>query len=402
MRIKTNKDAFASITRGVAQGGVRVANERAVLAILVGKSGASNADVARISGLGPQTTSRILLELEARDLILRGDVLRGRRGQPATPYSINPNGAFSIGVEIGWDHLEFVLQNFLGIPQKIVRRRHDGPITESVFDTIAAEVAALRDALPEAHRGRLAGVGVTSPISLAARPGDAGIGAKDPAAWAEIDLADRVSRATGLTATWASDGNAIALSELVNLPTPRPSAIAAFFLGTYMSGAVIGRSRLLDWARGLDALPGAIIVAGPDGRAVPAQDLASLQALGRRLEAAGIGPMRAPPRDWKWDEIEPHVAPWLDQAASALAQAIFSTCAITGIEHAVIDGDLPSAIRDRVVVRTRDHLAQLPMLLPDVPQVDAGTVGPIAAALGAANMLIYQQYFSRDWELFDA
>lgn len=38
-----------------------------------------------MSGLAPQTVSAILNDVEAAGLIVRGEVLRGRRGQPATP-----------------------------------------------------------------------------------------------------------------------------------------------------------------------------------------------------------------------------------------------------------------------------------------------------------------------------
>ncbi len=402
MRIKPEHDAFAPIARGVAQAGVRVANERAVLSIIAGAPGVSNADIARFSRLGPQTTSRILSELEARELVTRGDVLRGRRGQPATPYRINPEGAFSIGVEIGWDHLEVVLQNLAGTPLAAVRRRHDGPVTEDIFNTIAAEVSTLRTGMSDLHRERLAGIGIASPPSFGALPGDEGFGALDPAAWARIDIAERVGAATGLPAIWASDGNAITWAALVTCPPPRPSAIATFFLGSYLSGGIIERRHLLDGARGHAAHPGAIIVAGPDGKPVPAQSLAALRALGRRLEEAGFDALSGRHRQWNWDDMEPHLAPWLEPAASALAQAIMTTSAVTGIEHAVIDGDLPPHILKRIVARTQEHLNQLPSLVPHTPHIMAGTVGATAAALGAAQILVYQQYFSRAWDLFYA
>ena len=96
------------------QAGVRIANERAVLTLITITPGSSNADLARRSGLGPQTTSRIISDLEERGLIVRGQVLRGRRGQPATPLFLNPQGAYSIGVEIGWRHLHVALVNLTG------------------------------------------------------------------------------------------------------------------------------------------------------------------------------------------------------------------------------------------------------------------------------------------------
>ena len=86
---------------------MRLANERAVLTLIAGVPGVSNADIARRSGLGPQTTARILTDLESRDLIIRGEVLRGRRGQPATPYRLNPQGGYSpYGMHVGPPKME--------------------------------------------------------------------------------------------------------------------------------------------------------------------------------------------------------------------------------------------------------------------------------------------------------
>src|SRR6218665_1624036 len=109
MQKKTAADGLEPLGRGFAQAGVRIANERAVLTLIGLNPGASNADLARLSGLGPQTTSRIVAELEARELVQRGDVLRGRRGQPATPLFLDPDGAYVIGVEVGWRHFEVLL-----------------------------------------------------------------------------------------------------------------------------------------------------------------------------------------------------------------------------------------------------------------------------------------------------
>src|SRR5215217_2880137 len=98
------RDVFDAGGRGLQHQGLRRANERAVLNVIGFNTGVSNADIARLSGLAPQTVSAILSDMERSGLIIRGDVLRGRRGQPATPIYLAGEGAFAIGVEIGWRH----------------------------------------------------------------------------------------------------------------------------------------------------------------------------------------------------------------------------------------------------------------------------------------------------------
>ncbi|MET0905948.1 MAG: helix-turn-helix domain-containing protein, partial [Tardiphaga sp.] len=120
---------------------MRIANERAVMTLIGLNPGASNAELARLSGLGPQTTSRIVADLEARELVLRGEVLRGRRGQPATPLFLNPDGAYGIGIEIGWRHFDVLLFAMSGATLASVRRRHDWPDFRTIFAAVATEVS---------------------------------------------------------------------------------------------------------------------------------------------------------------------------------------------------------------------------------------------------------------------
>ena len=82
-----------------------------VLTTITFSPGISNAEVSRRTGLAPQTASAIVTELEDDGLITRGDVLRGRRGQPATPLYLDYGGAYGIGCEISWRHIDITLIN---------------------------------------------------------------------------------------------------------------------------------------------------------------------------------------------------------------------------------------------------------------------------------------------------
>lgn len=400
MRTKIEQDVFEPIVRGIAQSGVRVANERAVLSLIAGLPGVSNADIARRSGLGPQTTARILSELEERDLVVRGDVLRGRRGQPATPYRLNPHGAYSFGVEIGWNHFEVLLQNIAGQPLASVRHPLDFPDPETIFERIAAEIATLVSGLTPLQRGRLAGIGVTTPGRFGPLLGRLGASPAQIAAWGRIDIAGRIGADAGLPAFWINDGSAAAWCEIVRFPRPRPSGLAAFFIGTFVGGGIVTGGALLEGPHGNAADLGAIVVHDRAGRPGHVHLLASLHALGRRLEAAGLARPPGLPRQWDWAALEPHAAPWVEDAGHALAQAIASTAAVIEIDTALINGVLPEPVLGRVLDSTDRHLEALPALAPGRPRVAAGRAGYSAAVSGAAQLVLFRRHFSRAWELF--
>tara|TARA_R110002124_G_scaffold44422_10_gene135551 strand:- start:19020 stop:20225 length:1206 start_codon:yes stop_codon:yes gene_type:complete len=387
------------LSRGVAQSGVRITNERAVLTLIAFSPGASNADVARLSGLGPQTTSRIIAELESRGLVIRGEVLRGRRGQPATPLFLNPHGAVSIGIEIGWRHFEVLVVEMSGKTLASVRRSYSWPDARTIFSDIAAEVATIRSGLTDLQQARLAGIGVASPsyiwrnIDLLDAPEE------QAALWREIDIADRIASDTGLAVQWFNDGNAACWSEVIS-PSMRPSFGYAYFqIGSFVAGGLVTNGELWE-GNGHAANLGSMLICDDQGKPTFVHLVASIVALERLLTKAGMAVPDGSPFNWNWDELEPVATQWLDNAGLALAKAIVNTHAVLELNKAIIDGVMPRPIIERLLERVNHHLAVLPTLTSDHPAVELGHLGASAVATGAAQLVLFQRYFSRAWKLF--
>ena len=136
---------------------MRAANRRAVLTTITFSPGISNADISRRTGLAPQTASAIVSELEADDLVYRGEVLRGRRGQPATPLFLNYDSAYAFGVEVGWRHLDILLINLGSRHIDRYRRDYAYPDAATIVDELAGNIAAMMERLDAPKRHRVAG-----------------------------------------------------------------------------------------------------------------------------------------------------------------------------------------------------------------------------------------------------
>ena len=80
---------------GTNIGGANEHNRRVVMQGLRVNGAMSRAQIARGTGLVPQTVSNIIEELEREGLVVASDPVKAGRGQPATPYSIAANGAFA-------------------------------------------------------------------------------------------------------------------------------------------------------------------------------------------------------------------------------------------------------------------------------------------------------------------
>jgi hypothetical protein len=105
----------ARMMRGSNHSGMRQFNERIVLQTIRHHGAIAKADIARLTQLSTQTVSIIVNRLEGDDLLIKQDRVRGKIGQPSVPLSLNPNGAFSLGLQVGRRSLEVVVTDFLGI-----------------------------------------------------------------------------------------------------------------------------------------------------------------------------------------------------------------------------------------------------------------------------------------------
>ncbi|WP_417310541.1 ROK family transcriptional regulator [Devosia sp.] len=390
-------DFFETAGLGVQPAGVRQTNIRAVLTLIATSSGLSAAELARLTHLAPQTISAILEDIDKLGLLRKGEVRRGRRGQPATPYHINPRGAFAIGIELGWRRIEARLVNIGGETLSAYRRDYSYPDPHSIFDEIGRIATQFRNELGEDDRDKLVGFGIAAPGNIGRNIGildaDLSVGKR----WLELDIAEAAEAATGMRVQVFNDGNAACWAEFVSMPAPRSSDFAYLMLGTFIAAGVVVEGKLWEGPTGNSANLGAMLINDRHGDVNFAHLVASTFALSQRLAGAGIDVPATSPLDWPWEDWEPYVSDWIDDSASALASIIANTAAVFEFRTAVLDGVMPEPLLERLVEAVERYLSLLPSMAIDIPKLTRGRLGPSAASTGAAYLPLYQRFFSRDF-----
>ncbi|WP_439601292.1 ROK family transcriptional regulator [Devosia sp.] len=376
---------------------LRAANRRAVLTTITFSPGISNAEVSRRTGLAPQTASAIVTELEDDGLVTRGDVLRGRRGQPATPLYLDYGGAYGIGCEVSWRHIDIKLINLGSEDLGHYRRDFAYPDAAGIVAEAAEAIAGLIARLDPAQQQRVAGIGLATPSNFGSLIGNVSPPAEQLQAWRELDLRAALEAATGLATTWFNDGNCACFAEMVMSPPPRPANLVHLFVSTYLGAGITAEHTLWEGPTGNSANLGSMLVNGHDGHRSFGHDIASTSALGRRLAQAGITlPLGDHPANWPWSDWEAHIAPWVEASGSALAEIIVNTGAVLEIDHAIVDSIAPQSIIDRLVAATERALGELVVIGARRPRLVAGTLGARATPLGAAQLTMFRKHFSRD------
>lgn len=364
---------LASGVRGLHHRTVSTANQRAVLTLVATTPGITNAELSRRIGLGPQTVSRFLNDLETRGLIRRGEPLRGHLGQPAIPYTLVYESVGSVGIAVGPRSCDLVLMDMAGVPKRSERVPCEAGDATGIVGAVAAGYAELTDQLTREETERLLGFG------LCLQRDDA---------HAEVPLralSGRLEDALGLSARRYDMGGAAAWAEHAAPGSPWQGDFAYVHVGDVVVAGMVRNGRL--W-RGSESSMRLADMLVPDG-----QGVARLGSIGSRLafeaQDAESGADRAVSRSL--DRLERSAL----ASARAFALAIVNMAALTGIPRVVLGGDLPARLLSRLCTAVRDEMAAL-CARQAPPVVAIGRAGPQAPAIGAAYLPLYDRLFSRE------
>src|SRR5271165_3698196 len=392
--------AAATNTGGANQAGVRVYNERLLLSLVRRFGPQSKIEVARLTGLSVQSTSAIMNRLQADGLLKREAPLRGRVGQPTIPMSIDPEGAYSFGLKIGRRSSDLVLIDFSGAVRRRAHRTFAFPTPAMILDFVQAELPGLADALTDAQRRRVAGLGVASPFQLWTWEAEIGAppGAMD--AWRNFDVEREIAGVCPYAVTLCNDATAACAAEFFFGRGWRHRDFLYFFIGAFLGGGVVLDGALWQGRTGnAGALGSMPVVARSDpGGAPQLIACASIYQLERRLERAGVDASSMWATPDAWADFGPHLNDWMEEVASALAYACAAAISVIDFEAIVIDGAMPAPVRDRLTARTAEVFAGLDRRgLSDVVIVP-GTIGADARAIGGAALPLIRN-FGRDREV---
>jgi predicted NBD/HSP70 family sugar kinase len=393
-----------SLSSGINQTGVRAYNERLLLSVLQRNGALPGSDLARRTGLSPQTTSVILRKLAQDGLLRRGDPVKGRGkvGKPSVPFDIHPDGVFSMGLKIGRRSADLVVLDLKGRVRRQLRETYDYPMPQTVFGFLSRGFEGLMADLPASMRLRMCGLGIAAPFELWNWHELVGAPPEDFAAWRDVDFVAEAARITDLPVHLVNDATAACRAEHVFGIGREFRDYVYFFLGAFIGGGIVLDHAVFEGNQKNAGAFGPLPIADLEGRQSHLIDLASIRGLEVRLEADGLDPRQLWHAPQDWSHLEAHVQPWLEQTADALASASAAACSVIDFEAVVIDGAMPAAFRTRLVEMTRARMAHQDLRGLIVPTIAAGLIGGNARGIGAAaGPIISQLLLDRSAALFD-
>jgi len=369
------------------------ANERHVLTLIRRNGPQSKADLTRATGLSAQSATRIVRRLEDADLLAPCSTVRGKIGQPSTPFELNPDGAYAIGVKIGRRTADVVTADFAYRPLKSTVLPYDYPEFDWLHAALVEAINEHLDSMSVSSQKRVCGFGLATPNGLESWESAIGAPKGAMADWADRDMAEELSKSLGYTFQVVNDASAACLAELNTGQHARSASYVYFYVGTFVGGGIVSDGHLFSGANGNAAAIGSLPFMDETGQGFGQLiETASLIDLTDDLSAQQL-PYQLAFRSGKLPKDAKRIVKrWLAKVGRSLAFAALSGQAFLDIHDVIIDGSLSEDLRKKLVKEVRAALQSFDRRgLPDI-NIREGCVGFNARAQGAA-ILPFQNAF---------
>jgi len=371
-------------------------NQRTVLQAIRLAGETTRVELANLTGLTAPTIANITGRLTDLRLIKLVGRRQGARGQPALRLSIDPDGAFAIGLNIDRDHMSLALVDLAGATRAVVRREVAFALPEEVVAFAGEQLDGLLRA-GRADRARVLGVGVALPDDLGRIPIP-----HRPAGyerWDGVDVGALVRRALPWPIHVDNDAAAAALGEAQQ----RTGSGGQNFFYLLIS-AGLGGGPVIDgtYFRGATLRSGEIGLM-PDASVARAgavvQDTVSLSALRARFEAAGRAGTGA---ELLADDpaCRGIVDGWIADAAASLAAPLVAVNCLLDPAAILIGGRLPLALVERLAAALNARLDGY--RLPSRAPIAAASTAEDGAVIGAAMLPFLDHVLPSDAILIQA
>lgn len=335
-------------------------------------------ELAEITGLTPPSITNIARKLFADGLIVEAGRRRGERGQPALKLAINPDGAFSIGVNVDRDHMTMVALDFVGELRMRVVEDIQFPMPDQVREFVNRNLDAMR-AAGSIDMSRIAGIGLAIPddfggVDLPNRPPEFGV-------WETVDPKHLLG-AHGLEVITENDATAAAIGEL-QFGHGRVSQTFFYLLvSAGLGGGLVIDGHSVTGASGRSGEIGFLPIGRARRNPVVLQDVVSLSGLYSHLSQAGLpAPAALDQLDAATSEA---ASQWVEKAADLLSDPLMVINALIDPDAIFIGGRLPAELVDQLCDRLALNIRHRGTSLPARAPIRRAELAEDAAAIGAA------------------
>ncbi|MDR3434096.1 MAG: ROK family transcriptional regulator [Rouxiella aceris] len=370
----------------------RAHNRRVVIEAIRLNGELTRAELARLTSLTPQTVSNIASELELAGILSSHLPRRvGGRGQPATPLTLNPDSAYSIGIHLDHQSLLVVLVDLTGN----VRFRRlllvQKPQPEPTLQAILQILQEMRQDI-KINWHKMLGIGIVMPGPFGVE-GISSLGPTTLHGWDNIDVEARLNAATGWPVRLENDATVAAIGERFHGVAKQLNSFVYLYIGTGLGAGIFTDGRIYTGHAHNAGEIGHMVVQ-PGGRACYCGNHGCLErylSLQAAYEGCGLDPYAAMPEDLL-DVDEALFDQWLDSAIQPACQAINIMECVFDAQTVIIGGMMPQPLVEKLIKKLTPLYRSVRSRYPNTMRVRMGMTGIDTPALGAAALPIFDEF----------
>ncbi len=380
------------IGQNLSRAGVH--NRALMLHHIRSKGPISRQDLAELIGLTLPAVANIARDLVLENWVMQTIVRDGSRGPPASLLSINPDAAFSIGLNVDRDHITYVVLDFGGRVREVVRRDIQYPTPNDVKQAFAKCLTAT---LPRhlSAREELVGIGVSIPDDFAK--------SASPwlqAQWRDVSLDTLFADITPLPIVRENDAAAAAIGEMIFGGGLEVHSFFYLYLSVGLGGGLVINRHYVRGSHGRGGELGCLPQVNPfrSSRSALGKSLeqfVSVQGFLETLGAAGYSAALIDLVDMDNAIVQSVIHDWVRDAADLLYLPLLSTMCVNDPDAIFIGGEMPASIIERLALEINKRLSMnVGSNWPD-KLVRPATVNSNAAAVGA-GVIAFRDLWDRD------
>jgi len=358
----------------------------------------SRVEIARRTYLTAQTVTNITRSLMQSAMIVEAERLQEGRGAPSILLKINPEGAYSIGLDLDKDHLTGVLVDLLGTPRQQIDMELKFPSSDEAMDILekTAKELITREGV-ELEKIWGVGIGLPGPFSVSD-----GAVLKDVVTpiglpgWSNVPVREILSKRLSLPVFLENNANAAAIGELWYGAGRHIGTFFYVYFGAGLGGGVIINGQPYFGYTGNAGELGYYPASEPFDQEQNSQkphlgQFFRLPSLYKKLQAEGYEVSNLVELEKLYEQKNDFLMGWIEKGATHLAPLVLAIEYLVDPQAIFFGGRLPDPI-------INDLLEKLKTILPTLrikektsyPDLLNAAAGAEAAALGVATIPVYE------------
>lgn len=360
----------------------------------------SRADIARATNLTAQTVSNIVNRLLKRNLIMEGKRMQKKRGAPSVTLAINPQGAYSIGLDFNRDHLTGILVDLAG---NLIDKKYfevDDPTPEASIELMASTV---KDLFNDEKYGDsyMSGIGVGFPGPMQVNRDNTVSNVVNPKSfthWKNVPVLELLGKHVEVPIFLENNASAAALGERWYGVGRNIDSFLYSFFGVGLGGGIILNGQLYEGAHdnagelGYTPLQAGISPLSNSNQPHIGEHF-DLTRLYNWLGKNGVEASHPSHLNTLYSKKNKYFMEWVELAKEILAPAFLSVEHLLDPDVIVLGGRLPEAILEDFRSGIQQRLDNMRIAEKSTgPDFLTATAGEDAAALGAATLPMFDLY----------